>query len=495
MVVDAGLFGHYSPRLASRKSPVPPSAAIAALVVVLAGAAAATAVMFVRGAPTVQVISPIALLAGIAFVALSCYRFEWFVLGVLAIRTLADVTKARPSGNQIASVVSTAPSSVSSGPAASALAVLFIVISTVWLFANRRDPSIRRITIADAAFAFFVTSCLLSVLTAASRTAAVTEAMRIVAAVLMFVVLQRLLTSMQRIRRTLIACAAAFVAPVALAGLQVLGTGGQFQTNGISRVVGSFLHPNTFGLFLAMFILMAVALFRHCPPRTQWALAGAIAINVGLLALTYSRGAWLALFVGLVLIAAVQSRQIFLWMIGVAVCAAIAVPSVVTRLSTVTSANATSGSTDSLFWRFKYWAEIWQLNHNNPVTGIGLHGTKFLTDQSKAPHNDFLRAYVETGLLGLLAYVVVIISLVAIARRALRVTSDGLSRGVAVGFAGVLAAYLVDSFGDNLMSEVVVLWYFYAAAACALAVSRLALRPQESASAGWSGEAPTAALV
>jgi O-antigen ligase len=96
-----------------------------------------------------------------------------------------------------------------------------------------------------------------------------------------------------------------------------------------------------------------------------------------------------------------------------------------------------------------------------------------LTDQSKAPHNDFLRAYAETGALGLLAFVVVLVALVSIARHALREAGPGLATGVAVGFSAVLLAYVVDSVGDNLMSEVVVLWYVYAFAACAFAVGRL----------------------
>jgi len=128
------------------------------------------------------------------------------------------------------------------------------------------------------------------------------------------------------------------------------------------------------------------------------------------------------------------------------------------------------------------------------VTGIGLKGTRFLTDQSKAPHNDFLRAFAETGALGLLAFVVVLFALVAIARRALQLAQPGLARGVAVGFAAVLVAYVVDSVGDNLMSEVVVLWYFYAFAACAFAVARLGRIIVLPPSIGWTTPAVRAAV-
>jgi hypothetical protein len=65
----------------------------------------------------------------------------------------------------------------------------------------------------------------------------------------------------------------------------------------------------------------------------------------------------------------------------------------------------------------------------------------------------------------------------------LRTAPRGFPRGVAVGFAAILLAYVIDSLTDNLMSEVVVLWYFYAAAACAFAVARLGIQVQPAVGA------------
>jgi O-antigen ligase len=230
-------------------------------------------------------------------------------------------------------------------------------------------------------------------------------------------------------------------------------------------------------------MLMAIALYRHCLPRTRLVLALTTAVCGLLLLLTYSRGSWIAFVLGVVLVGMLQSRVVFAWMAAGALLVVGALPSVVARLSDLGTGNSVTGSAgNSLTWRLDYWASVVQLNHTNPVTGIGLKGTRFLTDQSKAPHNDFLRAYAETGALGLLAFVLVLVAFVAIARHALRQADAGLARGVAVGFAAVLVAYVVDSVGDNLMSEVVVLWYVYAFAACAFAVGRLGARGSGEAS-------------
>lgn len=426
---------------------------------------------------THQLIMPIAGLAGITLAAVGCYRFEWFILGVLAVRTVVDVTKVKPSTNAIAATGT--GTGAGSGTAASALAVLFLAMAVLWLLAQHKGGKAQPLSLTDAAFVFFVGTCALSVIGSVNRTASITEVARVVAAVMMFLVVERVLTSRERVRRVLIACFIAAVPPMLLGALQAATGKGRFVTAGVSRVVGTFLHPNTFGFFLSMFILMAVATYRHWQPRTQLVMIGLIAACGIMLVLTYSRGSWAAFVVGLAFIGFLQSRRVFFWLIGGGVVIAAAVPSAVSRLANLGSGSTVNGgSGNSLTWRFGYWTQVFQLNHNNPITGIGLKGTRYLTDQSKAPHNDYLRAFAETGVLGLLGFLLVVIALIAVARRALHYARPGLDRGIAVGFTAVLVAYLIDSFGDNLMSEVVVLWYFYVFAACAVAVARFGEPPR-----------------
>ena len=460
---------------------------------VLAGAmavvavAVATAVLYTTGSSRTEVILPAAAVGGLGFVLLALHRFEWFVLATLAIRTVVDLEKAGPTTNVLSGGSS---STGGSGVAASALAVLFIITSVLWLLAQRRAGHRFPMTPADAAFAVFVVACLLSTIGSVNRIATLTEVTRIVAAVLMFVVLERLLVDLGAVRRVLVACYVSLIPAIGL-GLVQSVSGGPFESGGLSRIVGTFLHPNTFGFFLSMFMLMSIALYRHVQARTRMLLGLVVVVCGGLLVLTYSRGSWVAFVVGLVIIGVLQSRAVFAWMLGGVVVVIGLLPSVVARVTDVASADtATGAASNSLTWRFQYWLDVIGLNRDNPVTGIGLKGTRYITDQSKAPHNDFLRAYAETGLLGLLGFLLVVLAIIGIARRALRQAQPGLARGVAVGFAAVLAAYLIDSFGDNLMSEIVVLWYFYAFAACAAAVARLGSERPEPAGKPEPAERP-----
>ena len=146
-----------------------------------------------------------------------------------------------------------------------------------------------------------------------------------------------------------------------------------------------------------------------------------------------------------------------------------AVPSVTARLSDLSQERVEGrGDPNSLAWRFGYWAEIVPLANRNPVTGIGPNMTQFQTDEAKKPHNDFLRAYLETGLVGLAAYLAMIALLVHTGLQALRRAPPGtLQRGVAAGFLACAVAFVAVSAVSNVLSNVATLWYLVAFAAVA----------------------------
>ena len=153
---------------------------------------------------------------------------------------------------------------------------------------------------------------------------------------------------------------------------------------------------------------------------------------------------------------------------------ALFVPSVVERFSELTTDSgpdtALTGSGNSLAWRFSYWTDIIGLASENPVSGIGPHVTDVISRGEKQPHNDFLRAYVEMGAIGLTAYLLLLFALGKVAARSLHYARRGWERGIAVGFTGCFVAFVIVSIVANVMSQAVVMWYFFAFAACAAAV-------------------------
>jgi putative inorganic carbon (hco3(-)) transporter len=193
------------------------------------------------------------------------------------------------------------------------------------------------------------------------------------------------------------------------------------------------------------------------------------------LLLTYSRGNWLAAMVGLGVVSLLQSRKLLVLMVVVILTLLLAMPSVAHRVTSINeqrTARGTAGNT--LTWRLDYWRELLAFGTRNPVTGIGMKMTEYSTDSSRPPHNDFLKVYLEAGIVGLIAYLAVLVAMARAAVRALRVSQSGLTRGMAVGFAACLASLVVESFGGNVVAQVAALWYFFAFAAVGTAVPIIA---------------------
>jgi putative inorganic carbon (HCO3(-)) transporter len=193
------------------------------------------------------------------------------------------------------------------------------------------------------------------------------------------------------------------------------------------------------------------------------------------LLLTYTRTAILGALLGLLVVGFVQSKRLLFGIVVIVVGVLLLVPQLSSRFTGLSESSPAFGpDNNSLTWRLDYWTEVLPLARSNPVTGIGIRMTERQTDEAKQPHNDFIRTYVETGLIGLSAYVALLISLVTLGRRAVRASPRrSLERGVGAGFLGCAVAFIAVSVSANIISNVVTLWYLFAFAAAASAVVRL----------------------
>jgi putative inorganic carbon (hco3(-)) transporter len=262
--------------------------------------------------------------------------------------------------------------------------------------------------------------------------------------------------------------------PLLLTGMSFLvGSPRTEQKGQIDRTIGSFNQSNEFGRYLMLLVIMGVALYPHVERRFRLPLAMALGSSSCFLFLTYTRSALVGTAVGLLVVGILQNKRVIFGLLAVAAMALVVVPGTATRFAVLDQADARAGEGNSLAWRFEYWGKVLPLAEKNPLTGIGLAQTQYQTDEAKQPHNDFLRAYVETGVLGLAAYLGLMAALIGLGIRAVKKTVRGtFERGAAVGFMGAVAAFISVSTVANVISNVVVLWYFFAYAAVASALAR-----------------------
>ena len=423
------------------------------------------------------IVMPLAAAVGVAMAVLALTRFSVYVALMLVLRSSLDIAKLSSS-----SAGNTATNSTSARglDPSSLLAVLFLLMAALWLAAqHHRQGGLPTATWTRRALLWFVAAAGLSALGSANVQSSALELLRVFATVMMFIVLEQLLADHSAIKRIMVAIYCAMLFPLLFTAYGLAS--GHARTDskgGYTRIAGTFQSSNDFGRFLMFMLIMAAAIYPYLNRRWRKLLFLLMIPSYGFLVLTYTRTALLGTVFGLVVVGIMQSKRLLLTLGVVAVCAVVAVPSLSSRFSSLgnsaTAPGVTGPSGNSLAWRLSYWSQVLPLANSNPVTGIGINMTQYNTDAAKQPHNDFIRAYVEMGILGFGAYVTMLVSLLALGRRAARAGPRGtLDRGIGVGFLGCAVAFVAVSAAANVMSNVVTLWYLFAFAAAASAVVRL----------------------
>jgi putative inorganic carbon (HCO3(-)) transporter len=436
------------------------------------------------GGSKLLVVIPLTVLLGLALVVIGLVNFQLFVFITIAIRASLDI--ARPDlGNNGAAGIGTA--TASGLDPAGALAVVFMVAALFWFMARRMakatspPPSVHRL-----ALSLFAVTGFLSVIASARPLVSLLEAIRVSAVAVMLAVMEILLVDRAAIKRLLIAIYASALLPVGLTLFDILLHKPQFSSGGFDRYQGTFSQPNPFAIYLTMLLIMGAALLPHLKIRVRILMIVFMVAEVVCLYHTYTRSAWVAAVIGLVAVAVIGRRKV----LGAALFASLvigllAVPTIGQRFADLasvaggTTVNSQGNTSNSLAWRFDYWGQVLPLAAQNPITGIGLKMSSFMTDQAKEPHNDFLRAFVETGIVGALAYFALLISMAMVAREGLKRAGPGFDRSVAVGFAGCAIAFVLISIVSNVITEVIVLWYYVAFAAAAYAITKFPASERE----------------
>jgi O-antigen ligase len=447
--------------------------ALTFLAVAAASGLAAASGMAVGGGSKLAVVLPLAVAIAVGLGVLALTRFSGYVMAMLVLRASIDLAKL--SGRSAGNTVTNSAAARALDPS-SILAVIFLLAAALWLAAQHREQGRLTGSPLRRALAVFVVACALSVLGSANHTASALELLRILAAVVMFAVLEQMMVERAAMRRLLLAAYLSMLVPLAITAMGFLSGHPRAETKGdYSRLVGTFSSSNDFGRYLALMIIFGVAVLPYASGRRKLPLGIVLAVSSGFLLLTYTRTALVGAAIGLLVVGLVQSKRVLLALLVAGVCALAVVPQLSGRFTSLASGPAAGSSGNSLAWRLNYWTEVLPLARANPLTGIGLNMTQYNTSAAKQPHNDFIRAYVETGLIGLGAYLAMLVALVGLGRRAVRAsTPRTMERGVAAGFLGCAVAFVAVSLTANVISNVVNLWYLFTFAAAASAVTRRA---------------------
>lgn len=180
-----------------------------------------------------------------------------------------------------------------------------------------------------------------------------------------------------------------------------------------NEVWGSFAYPNTLAGFLALTLpMLAGFIVDSGRRRAAIAPAGALLVGVAAIALTGSKGGWLACGVGTGMLAVLLAtrgrpklRRAF-WVFAAA--AIVGIPA----LAVAGPLSPRRLPSESMRIRDIYWTAAVKIARDHPVFGVGLDNFREYfpaykgeaQQEVKKVHNDYLQVLVDLGIVGLLAF-------------------------------------------------------------------------------------------
>lgn len=235
---------------------------------------------------------------------------------------------------------------------------------------------------------------------------------------------------------------------ISIPGLTAVSSADSFFRNGLVRISGTSTHPIEFGALLS--VLLPLALHRALFDRGRGLVSRWFPVTaVGLaLAISMSRSAYIGLLVALVvLLCGWPARR--RWRVGVAALSVAAVLClVVPRLfSSVRGMFATAKDDPSITSRTDSYAVAWQFFVDAPWFGRGL-GT-FLP-KYRIFDNNYLGLLVSCGVVGLVAFLALVVTTVVVLLRQRRLWADEETRDLALSLvAGIVAGAVSLAFFDG----------------------------------------------
>jgi O-antigen ligase len=414
-------------------------------------------------------------LIGVGLTLAAATRFWSVVVLLFVVRSSLDSFKlggaAPPADAATAANGANAAASANTLDPGVVVALVFLMAATMWLIAQWRAGELRPASRPTKWFAALAAVGLVSAAGSGYPVGSFQTGLKICAGALMLAVLEQVyLSRPDRGRHVLAAGAASLLYPAYVAFRQLTGTSGVEQYLEVSRIRGTFVHSNSFATFLVIVAVMALALRPHLRGWSRLAANVTFALSATLTLFTYARGAWIALVLGMILIGVCQDRRLLGLVIVAIFAVAIFVPSVSTRLSDLNKPRVEGrGDPNSLAWRVSYWGRLLPMTAENPITGIGLDEVVRRTPEKLMPHNSFVQALVETGVVGLTCLLGLIFSTGRALRDAIRGAPPGLARGMAIGAAAAGLGWLSQLISENLLTQAAIYWYLVAPIAWVLA--------------------------
>ena len=209
---------------------------------------------------------------------------------------------------------------------------------------------------------------------------------------------------------------------------------------------------NLTAAFLAQFAMFFLGFLQFVKGRKYKLLGyGLVALTVFALMYTFSRGGYLGLLFGVLVLGVLKARKLLVIFVIFLLTWQTIVPTAVRERVTMTE-DASGQLESSAQERIDLWKESWASIVHSPVLGNGYatFGYAQHAHDLDDTHNWYVLVLVETGIVGLLMAFFLFQQIMALSFRLFRRAQDPLYRGLGLGlFLTMCASIVANFFGDR----------------------------------------------
>lgn len=250
----------------------------------------------------------------------------------------------------------------------------------------------------------------------------------------------------------------------------------------ITRVTGFFNLPTTYGYVIAMALLVPILLFFLSQNQKQKIVSAfSFILGVGVLTITYSRGAWIAFAAGLFCFILFTRTKILLPILATGAIAGSILffvsPGFQERVHSLSDLNYYSN-----YQRIELWRANWEIFKDHPIIGSGLNQNDKIVEEyhdrlnhierfRSHAHNSYLQYLAGTGIIGFLSFVSVLFFFLWQNFQWL-LKSQGKQKLLSAGLLSIQVTFLVSCLFDCNFGDSEVRYSFLTYLATFTAVSR-----------------------
>lgn len=371
-------------------------------------------------------------------------------------------------------------------PAATLGLGLLLLAGLVLLLAARARVRIDWGGAVGGFWALWLGACLLAVVVGTLRhggevaVGGVRELIRLGSLYGLYLAIVNLVPATLGAARTLVwACFAGLVVPCVVAVHQLLTGSAMHNIHGVKRIIGTFGHPNPFGVYLASLAFLGVGFLLDLKDRRGARLLLVVLVLTAgtLLLFTYSRSA-LGLLLGAFLLWAAwgSGRRRLLVFGGIGVAGVLLFPALAWRFQDLfveegQTQVAGEDATNSFAWRLINYQRLLGSFRESPLVGHGLgaidvvNPTRTRTaegfDAGFAAHNEIVRILVEQGIVGLIVWIVVAVGIWRALGALASVREGSLVETAGAVRALFLALVLLSGVGMAFLNQTVLLYVIF----------------------------------